>query len=79
MTDTKYKFQLKLSSFTLGMISIFIGSILLRFWGLGRFNSLVFDEVYFAQFANNYLTETPFLIPIPPKSIFNCHWNLARI
>lgn len=28
----------------------------LRFWRLARFNELVFDEVYFVQFAQNYLS-----------------------
>ena len=30
-------------------------SLFLRFWQLGRFNHLVFDEVYFANFAQRYL------------------------
>lgn len=38
----------------------------LRFWGLGRFNTLVFDEIYFAKFAQNYLTQTPFFDAHPP-------------
>ncbi|OIP68254.1 MAG: dolichyl-phosphate-mannose--protein O-mannosyl transferase [Oscillatoriales cyanobacterium CG2_30_40_61] len=68
MTDTKYKFKLTVSGFSLGMISIFMGSILLRFWGLERFNTLVFDEVYYAKFAHNYLTQTPFFNSHPPLS-----------
>jgi dolichyl-phosphate-mannose--protein O-mannosyl transferase len=48
--------------------AIFILSLSLRFWGLGRFNTLVFDEVYFAQFGNNYLTQTPFFNAHPPLS-----------
>ncbi|BAZ80811.1 phospholipid carrier-dependent glycosyltransferase [Sphaerospermopsis kisseleviana CS-549] len=48
--------------------AIFILSLILRFWGLGRFNTLVFDEVYFAQFGNNYLTNTPFFNAHPPLS-----------
>lgn len=47
---------------------IFILSFSLRFWGLDRFNTLVFDEVYFAQFGNNYLTHTPFFNAHPPLS-----------
>jgi dolichyl-phosphate-mannose-protein mannosyltransferase len=47
---------------------IFAISIGLRFWGLGRFNSFVFDEVYYAKFANNYLTETKFFNAHPPLS-----------
>ncbi|BDI18321.1 hypothetical protein ANSO36C_41230 [Nostoc cf. commune SO-36] len=33
-----------------------------------RFNTLVFDEVYFAKFGNNYLTHTPFFNAHPPLS-----------
>ncbi|WP_353930121.1 phospholipid carrier-dependent glycosyltransferase [Okeanomitos corallinicola TIOX110] len=54
--------------FRLGTIFIFILSFSLRFWGLDRFNTLVFDEVYFAQFGNNYLTQTPFFNAHPPLS-----------
>jgi dolichyl-phosphate-mannose-protein mannosyltransferase len=43
-------------------------SIVLRFWGLGRFNEFVFDEVYYAKFANNYLTNTQFYNAHPPLS-----------
>ncbi len=41
-------------------------ALLLRFWGLERFNTLVFDEVYFAKFGQNYLTQTPFFDAHPP-------------
>ncbi|AFZ15401.1 glycosyl transferase family 39 [Crinalium epipsammum PCC 9333] len=54
--------------FTIAIIGIFIFSVSLRFWGLGRFNTLVFDEVYYAKFANNYLTRTPFFNAHPPLS-----------
>ncbi|NEP78558.1 MAG: phospholipid carrier-dependent glycosyltransferase, partial [Okeania sp. SIO3B3] len=54
--------------FIVGMTSIFIFSIMLRFWQLGRFNTLVFDEVYYAKFANNYLTKTDFFNAHPPLS-----------
>ncbi|NEO55949.1 MAG: phospholipid carrier-dependent glycosyltransferase [Okeania sp. SIO3B5] len=54
--------------FIVGMASIFIFSIMLRFWQLGRFNTLVFDEVYYAKFANNYLTKTDFFNAHPPLS-----------
>jgi dolichyl-phosphate-mannose-protein mannosyltransferase len=43
-------------------------SVLLRFWGLERFNVFVFDEVYYAKFANNYLTDTKFFNSHPPLS-----------
>ncbi|MGF2011772.1 MAG: dolichyl-phosphate-mannose--protein mannosyltransferase [Nostoc sp. DedVER01b] len=54
--------------FRIGMLGIFIFSLALRFWGLERFNTLVFDEVYFAKFGNNYLTHTPFFNAHPPLS-----------
>ncbi|MBD2531045.1 phospholipid carrier-dependent glycosyltransferase [Nostoc flagelliforme FACHB-838] len=54
--------------FGIGMGSVFILSLALRFWGLERFNTLVFDEVYFAKFGNNYLTHTPFFNAHPPLS-----------
>lgn len=54
--------------FWFGLIALFSLSLVLRFWGLGRFNKLVFDEVYFAQYARNYLTATPFFDGHPPLS-----------
>ncbi|NJL91441.1 MAG: phospholipid carrier-dependent glycosyltransferase, partial [Coleofasciculaceae cyanobacterium SM2_1_6] len=52
----------------MGLSAIFAASLTLRFWGLGRFNALVFDEVYYAKFANNYLTGTNFFNAHPPLS-----------
>lgn len=52
--------------FRIGMVGIFLLSLALRFWGLGRFNTFVFDEVYYAKFGNNYLTQTPFFDGHPP-------------
>ncbi|KKJ01320.1 phospholipid carrier-dependent glycosyltransferase [Prochlorothrix hollandica] len=52
--------------FALGLGLIFVISCGLRFWGLSRFPALVFDEVYFAQFAQDYLTQTPFFDNHPP-------------
>lgn len=60
--------QKHLSWYHLGMLAIFIVSLLLRFWGLEQFNSLVFDEVYYAKFANNYLIKTQFFNAHPPLS-----------
>ena len=54
--------------FWIGMAGVFLVSLALRFWGLERFNTLVFDEVYYAKFANNYLTRTPFFDGHPPLS-----------
>ncbi|MBE9190327.1 phospholipid carrier-dependent glycosyltransferase [Gloeocapsopsis crepidinum LEGE 06123] len=54
--------------FWLGMLAVFLVSLGLRFWQLSRFNTLVFDEVYYAIFANNYLTRTQFFDGHPPLS-----------
>jgi len=40
---------------------LFLIALGLRFWGLSRFNVLVFDETYYANFAEEYLTLTPCL------------------
>ena len=54
--------------FWIGMAAVFALSVYLRFWGLSRFNTLVFDEVYYAKFANDYLTHTQFFNAHPPLS-----------
>lgn len=54
--------------FRLGLLGLFLVSLSLRFWGLGRFNTLVFDEIYYVKFAHNYLTQTPFFDGHPPLS-----------
>jgi dolichyl-phosphate-mannose-protein mannosyltransferase len=51
-----------------GVVIICTISAILRFWELGRFNEFVFDEVYYAKFANNYLTNTKFFNSHPPLS-----------
>lgn len=52
--------------YRLCLVGIFLISLALRFWGLDRFNTLVFDEVYYAKFGNNYLTHTQFFDGHPP-------------
>jgi dolichyl-phosphate-mannose--protein O-mannosyl transferase len=54
--------------FRIGMIGLLLFSLAVRFWGLERFNGLVFDEVYYVKFAHNYLTWTPFFDGHPPLS-----------
>ena len=54
--------------FGVGCLGIWLVSLGLRFWGLGRINGLVFDEVYYVKFAHNYLTHTPFFDGHPPLS-----------
>lgn len=66
MRGFKHLSHWPVSGFWLGMGCIFALSVGLRFWGLSRFNALVFDEVYFAKFANNYLTQTEFFDGHPP-------------
>lgn len=56
--------------FGLGLIGLFLGSIALRFWELSRFNTLVFDEVYFAKFASHYLKGIPLFEGHPPLSTY---------
>ena len=60
--------KLRSSNFYIWMVGIFVFSLAIRFWGLERFNTLVFDEIYYAKFANNYLTKTPFFNAHPPLS-----------
>jgi dolichyl-phosphate-mannose-protein mannosyltransferase len=62
--DTKININLAIR----GIFIVCLVSIALRFWGLGRFNVFVFDEIYYAKFANNYLTNTPFFNSHPPLS-----------
>jgi dolichyl-phosphate-mannose-protein mannosyltransferase len=52
--------------FWLGSLGIWGVALGLRFWGLERFNTLVFDEIYFAKFGHNYLTHTSFFDAHPP-------------
>lgn len=54
--------------FNLGLAGVFLFSVTFRFWGIDRFNTLVFDEVYYAKFAHNYLSQTPFFDGHPPLS-----------
>ena len=48
------------------IIGLFLLSAALRFWGLNRFNTLVFDEVYYAKYGNSYLRHTLFFDSHPP-------------
>lgn len=58
------KFQF--SRFKIGLLGIWILALGLRFWGLSRFNTLVFDEVYYAKYAVHYLDGTDFFDAHPP-------------
>ena len=50
------------------LAAIVVVGAIVRFWGLGRFNTLVFDEVYFAQFARDYWVGKPVEDGHPPLS-----------
>lgn len=52
--------------FGIGLAGVFFLAAALRFWGLTRFNALIFDEVYYAKFAVNYLDRVPFFDAHPP-------------
>jgi dolichyl-phosphate-mannose-protein mannosyltransferase len=54
------------SGFAIGILGIWLLALSLRFWGLGRFNTLVFDEIYYAKYAVNYLNGTEFFDAHPP-------------
>ena len=54
----------------LGMAGIFLFSLALRFWGLSRFNTLVFDEIYYAKFASHFLKGEIIFTGHPPLSTY---------
>jgi predicted membrane-bound dolichyl-phosphate-mannose-protein mannosyltransferase len=58
--------RLNIPWFWLGMASLFFLSAALHFWGLSRFNTLVFDEVFYAKYGNNYLNHISFFDSHPP-------------
>lgn len=66
MKLSKQNSQLSIPWFSLGMLAIMALSFALHFWGLGRFNMLVFDEIYYVKYANNYLNNRPLFDAHPP-------------
>ena len=60
--------RISFSAFKRWLLLISLLSLFLRFWQLGQFNQLVFDEVYYAKFANNYLIGKEFFNSHPPLS-----------
>ncbi len=60
--------QFRFPWFGICLFGIWLFSVGVRFWGLGRFNTLVFDEVYYAKFAHQYLSHQPFFDGHPPLS-----------
>ncbi len=68
MKPSRRPFFLALPWFRLAFAAILILSLVLRFWRLGQFNTLVFDEVYYPVFANRYLLGEPVYNAHPPLS-----------
>ncbi|NJL02147.1 MAG: phospholipid carrier-dependent glycosyltransferase [Spirulinaceae cyanobacterium RM2_2_10] len=68
MTLSRQPFSLALPWFRLALGAIVVASLGLRFWNLGQFNTLVFDEVYYPVFANRYLSGEPVYNAHPPLS-----------
>ncbi len=56
--------------FSLGLVALFLASLALRFWELSRFNTLVFDEVYYAKFSSNWLKGEIIFTGHPPLSTY---------
>lgn len=54
--------------FWVSLAALFLVAIALRFWGLSRFNTLVFDEVYYAKFATAFLQRRQDFGGHPPLS-----------
>ncbi|QQE66194.1 phospholipid carrier-dependent glycosyltransferase [Leptolyngbya sp. BL0902] len=57
---------LRPTSLWLGILGLSSLSLGLRFWGLGRFNQLIFDEIYYIPFALGYLNRSPVFDAHPP-------------
>jgi dolichyl-phosphate-mannose-protein mannosyltransferase len=53
-----------------GVLAVGLLSFGLHHWGLERFNTLVFDEVYYARFASQYLMGVPLFGGHPPLSTY---------
>jgi len=60
------KLNAKTGFAAIAMLGITFFAFVCRFWGLSRFNSPVFDETYFAQFAYDYVNRTEFFDTHPP-------------
>jgi len=57
---------LKTNRFVIILTIILLVSFLIRIWQLGRIGELIFDEVYFVNFARNYLSGISFFDIHPP-------------
>ncbi|NJM96059.1 MAG: phospholipid carrier-dependent glycosyltransferase [Phormidesmis sp. RL_2_1] len=64
MSDTDFRQGYR--RWHLGLLVVVLVGIGLRFWQIERFKALVFDEVYFAKFAQAYLAGEPLFDAHPP-------------
>ncbi|MBD2652598.1 phospholipid carrier-dependent glycosyltransferase [Synechocystis sp. FACHB-383] len=60
--------KLRPTPYQASIVAIFVFSLVIRFWNLGQFNELVFDEVYYAKFASDYWLGNDFFPSHPPLS-----------
>ena len=58
--------SIQTSFVAIAVLGVLFFSFICRFWGLSRFNELVFDEVYFATYGYNYLKGMEFFDVHPP-------------
>ena len=58
--------ELTPKQFALIIFVLFFAGAVLRFWNLGQFNELVFDETFFPKFAYDYMLQKPFFHSHPP-------------
>nr|WP_242028134.1 phospholipid carrier-dependent glycosyltransferase [Pseudanabaena sp. FACHB-2040] len=62
-----------------GLIALFLVGLGLRLWGLGRFNTLAFDETYYVRFAVDYLQQRPFFDAHPPLGKYLIALGIALV
>lgn len=61
------------------LTGLFLAALALRFWRLGQFNTLVFDEVFYVRFAVDYLRQQPFFDAHPPLSKYLIALGIALV
>jgi dolichyl-phosphate-mannose-protein mannosyltransferase len=80
--DPTHPRQSRPGRYAIGLLLLWLFALGLRFWGLERFNTLVFDEIYYVKFADQYLSGKPFFDGHPPLSKYIIAigiWVAARL
>lgn len=67
---SSFKLQALRSGFGWSLVGLFGMSLGLRIWGLHRFNTLVFDEIYYVNFARGFLQGVQEFGGHPPLSTY---------